>query len=337
MSGLEFGHPWVLLLLPLAVLPFLGKRRGAIPMSSLSCIPDDPVGRGIEIAWKWTTAICLLLITLAMADLALPQSQVSRTGTGAEILMLVDRSRSMDTRMLPDNWRSIDPLKLSYQVFDHGPVKSQVARDVLSRFVAHREADRFAVMFFSSNPLAVMPFTQDHDSVQAAIRAGGIGRGLSDTAMGRALLAAIQEFAKRTYSGSRVILLISDGGTQLDELTRKQIAEGLSRNRIALDFLYLRSYNGHALDADGPGMEAIPEVALHRFFQTLKSPYRAYQAEVPEDFAKAIADVGSLQNAPLDYAETVPRVELRRPVLAAAALCCAALLAFRLRLRERWT
>jgi mxaC protein len=336
MIGLDVGFPWALLLLPVAALPLLGPSRGALPLSSLTWVPDDRLGQAVERAFRVVAAGSLALMVLALADVGLPQSQIARTGHGAEILMVMDRSRSMDNRMLPDNWRSIDPLRLSYQVFDHGPVKSQVARDALLRFVDGRAADRFGLMFFSSNPLTVMPVTQNHAAVQAAIRAGGVGRGLSDTAMGRALLAAIQEFAKRTYSGSRVLLLISDGGAQLDDMTRKQIADGLSRQKISLVFLYLRSYNGHALDTQGPEVEAIPEVALHHFFQSLSSPYRAYQAEVPEDFAKAIAEIGALQNAPLDYTETVPRIGWRRPLMLLAAAGCAALLALRLSLMGAW-
>ena len=33
-----------------------------------------------------------------------------RTGRGAEILVLMDRSRSMDDNMLTSDWRQLDPL-----------------------------------------------------------------------------------------------------------------------------------------------------------------------------------------------------------------------------------
>jgi mxaC protein len=272
-------------------------------------------------------ALALASIVLALAGVSRPQTQAVRIGRGAEVLILMDRSRSMDDRMLPDDWRSVDPLTLRFQVWDHGPVKSKVARDLLSQFVARRQEDRFALMFFSSNPLNVMPLTQHQDVIQAAITAGGIGRGLADTNMGRALEAAIDQFEGRPYSGSRIILLVSDGGAKLDEDTRRRIASGLARNRIAVYFLYLRSYNGHRLDSAEPGSEEVPEVALHRFFQTLKTPYRAYQSEVPEDMTRAVADVAAQQNLPLEYLEQIPRRDYSRPLLGLAALACAMLLA----------
>jgi len=35
----------------------------------------------------------------------------------------------------------------------------------------------------------------------------------------------------------------------------------------------------------------VPEVFLHRFFGSMGTPYRAYEAEDPESLQKAIADV----------------------------------------------
>ena len=140
---------------------------------------------------------------------------------------------------------------------------------------------------------------------------------------GRALLAAIAEFDQRAYTGSRIVLLVSDGGAQLDVPTRQRIAAGLQRNRIALYWLYLKSVNGPVLDASAPlGDGSSPELALHRFFVSLATPYRAYQAEEPAQLAQAIADVGRQQNLPFDYAEQVPREDHSRTLLALAAGCC---------------
>ena len=262
--------------------------------------------------------------------------QMLRTGHGAEILVLMDRSRSMDDKMMPSDWRTIDPLSLRYQAASRGPQKSQVARDLLSRFVSERRHDRFALMFFSAGPLRVVPFTQHDAVVQAGIAAGGNGRGLSETDVGRALLAAIAEFDQRAYTGSRIILMVSDGGAQLDEPTRRRIAAGVQRNRVALYWLYLKSVNGPTLDAPAPQDGSSPELALHHFFVSLPAPYHAYQAEVPEDLAQAIADVGRQQNLPFDFAEQVPRRDYSRGFIAAAAACCLLLLLCRTLLLRSW-
>jgi mxaC protein len=163
-----------------------------------------------------------------------------------------------------------------------------------------------------------------------------VGRGLSDTDVGWAMIAAIREFDQRPYSGSRMILLVSDGGAKLDDETRHDIQAGLLRNRIALTWIYLRSVNGPDFTRSQQD-ESRSELALHRFFQTLQTPYRAYQVQTPEDLGQAIADVGKRQNFPLDYLERIPREDFSRHCLAAAALCCVVLLGYRSMQLRGWT
>jgi mxaC protein len=325
---LDFSHPWVLLLMPLAALALLRARSDALLFSYLPWLPSDYAGR----VAGWLRKACALLaiasIVLGLSDPGRPRTQVARTGRGAEIVILIDRSRSMDQRMLPSDWRTIDPINRTQQAWHRGPQKSKTARELLSNFVTQRPEDRFSLMFFSGGPLPVVPFTQHADVVQAGITAGGTGPGLSSTDVGRALLAAIAEFDAREYTGSRAILLVSDGGAQLEPQVRRRIAAGLTRNRIALYWLYLRSINGASLDTDDPQAGAIAEVAMHRFFQSLTTPYHAYQASEPRDLAQAVTDVGRQQNLPLDYLERIPRRSYGRGCFAFAAFCCLMLQAF---------
>jgi mxaC protein len=272
--------------------------------------------------------LALASAIVALAQPGRPQTQVQRTGKGAEILVLLDRSRSMDDRMLPANWREIDPSVLLHHL-GRGPQKAKVARELLSQFVARRPDDRFSLMYFSNRPLSVVPFTQHDPVMQAGIAAGGVGRGLADTDVGRALTAAIAQFDQRAYSGSRIMLLVSDGGANMDDETMRLIRTGLARNRIALYWIYLRSYNSAKLDSTEARWENAPEMALHRFFQTLQTPYRVYQAEDPESLSRAVADVERQQNLPLDFLEQIPRQDYSRIFIAVAAFSCAMLLLYR--------
>ncbi|NML45570.1 VWA domain-containing protein [Ramlibacter sp. G-1-2-2] len=326
---LAFAQPWALVLLPLALLPLLAARRDALAFSHLPWLPADRAGTVLGWVSRVLAALAILATALALAGPQRPESFVQRTGRGAEVVLLIDRSRSMDERMVPADWRTIDPLNLRYQAQSRGEPKGKVARELLARFVAERRDDRFSLMFFSTNPIRIVRFTQHDAVVQAGITAGGIGRGLSDTEVGRALAAAIAEFDQRAYTGSRIVLLVSDGGARLDAATRQRLRTAALRNRVALAWIYLRSVNGPKLDTPGEAAEAVPEVALHRFFQTLPGGYRSYEAEDPAGLARAVADVGRQQNFPLDYSERVPRRDLTRVALAFAAVCCALLLALR--------
>lgn len=337
MSGeLDLLHPWLLLLLPLALVPLLRRRRESLGFSHVAWLPRDRVGRVAGWLLRGCAVLAIASGIVALAGLGRSQLEVTRTGEGAEILVLMDRSRSMDDKMLPANWRTIDPLsRLAH--LSRGRPKAEVARTLLSEFVARRPADRFALMFFSTRPLNAVPFTQHDEMVQAGIAAGGTGRGLSNTDVGRAVLAAIDEFEPREYSGSRIILLVSDGGAFTTQNVQDRIRAGLQRNHISLYWIHLKSYNSPDLNSKEPGSERAPEVALHRFFLTLPTPYRVYEAESPDDLARAVADVEREQNLPLDYVEQFPRADYSRSFIIVALLACAVLLAERLFAIRSWS
>ena len=112
----------------------------------------------------------------------------------------------------------------------------------------------------------------------------------------------------------------------------------LLRNRIALYWLYLRSVNSPNLETQEPDAEAVPEIALHHFFQSLPTPYRAYQAEEKGDLERAVADVGKQQNFPLDFAEQIPRRDFSWACgLLSAARACALLLVHRVLQLRSWS
>jgi len=337
IDGIDFLHPWLLALLPLALLPLVARGADALPYPHLGWLPPDPLGHAAGLLLRILTALLIACLVIALAAPGEAEKVETRTGRGAEILLLIDRSRSMDEHMLPDDWRTLSPYDIRHQTLSRGQIKSQAARELLSSFVAQRPDDRFAVSFFSASTLHVVPFTQHDEAVQAGITAGGVHRGLSETDVGRALISAIARFDRRPYSGSRIILLVSDGGARLDEDTRQAIRAGLERQRVALYWLYLKGFNRPELDMPGEASDAIPEVALHRFFASLPTPYHAYQAESPEDLAAAVADVGRQQNYPLDFEERVPRRDHSRGFVAAGLLLGALLLVLQRFRLERWT
>jgi mxaC protein len=316
-----FEHSALLWLLPLALLPWMaGAGRDPARYSALSLLGTDRASRWIGRLLRACASIAIAALVIALASPRSPESTIDTVGRGAEIVVLLDRSLSMDQ---PFGKPSNAVLDLS------GPTKAQVAQRLLAQFARQRTDDEFALVLFSTLPLPVLPFTQDQEAIQAAVGATGTSRALGDTDVGLGLLAAAAYFDRRVYAGSRVVVLISDGGAQLDPVARAQITDEFLRKRISLYWLYIRSRFGPGLMAadhvDSPADDAIPERALNRFFRSLKTPYRLYEAENAEALQRAIADLGRLESGPLELHVLRPGRDLRAWPLALALTAVAAL------------
>jgi mxaC protein len=330
--GFDLLQPLWLLLLPLAALPLLRRRRDTLRFASVGWLPADPWGRAAGFLWRGFACSAMLGAVIGLAGPGVSGTQVLRTGKGAEVLILMDRSSSMDANQLSKNVKSGGQFNASR------PTKSQVVRELLSDFVARRADDRFALMTFSTSTMLVAPFTQDHATVQAGLKATAVGRGLPDTLMGRALLAAIDQFDGRPYSGSRIVIVVSDGGAKLDDAQRRRIAAGLARHRIGLYWIYIRS-SPNSPDLTQPvsgALDSEEELALHTFFKSLATPYRLYQTDDSEAMASAMAEIDRQQNFPLSYYQRVPRLDHSTGFFLAALLCCLGLLACRAIQLQRW-
>jgi mxaC protein len=328
MDGLllRFTVPWLLLLLPLATWPWLPRAHSHASHPWLQLLPADPAGEWLHRAVRTLASLTIVALVLAIAQPYRAEYPVERIGRGAEIALVLDRSRSMDQAFAyvpqPGQVQNLLDLSISRSAADEKerPSKGLAARRILSGFVAERREDRFSTQFFSTLPIPVHDFTSKQEVVQAAIAAGSVGRGLADTDIGQAVLRALESFADRTYRGSRIILLVSDGGDYIDPETRARIGNSMRDLRVSIYWIYIRSPYAPKLDEsanreiypDDPIREAYmrPEAFLHRFFASIGVPYRSYQADDPKSLAGAIADVGRLENLPIAWVDTVPRREL---------------------------
>ena len=335
MNALGVTHGWALALLPLAALPLLRLPAVAIPYSWLGLVPEDPVSRWLHRTLRAAGALTIASLALAASGLHRPAYEVERIGRGAHMVLLVDRSTSMDRPFAMQG--VVDPAAQG----GHRS-KGEVARRLLSEFVAERHDDLFGMVVFSTFPIPVLGLTDHHEVVTAAIAAGNVGRGLAETDIGSGLEQALEYFEGQPYTGARIVVLVSDGAGEIGLTARLRIAHLMRRLRVSLYWIYIRSAYGPVIfDADdspnattggaattgdaaatdtagatgatgatgtGAGMMMMtPERALHDFFSRMGASYRAYTAESPEGLEQAIADVNRLQNLPVRYRETVGR------------------------------
>jgi mxaC protein len=345
---MRFDEPWVLLLLPLAALPFVVRSASPLANAWLAFAPRDRLSTALGVALRMLSALAIAALLFALAGPYRPEYSVERVGRGAEIVLVLDRSRSMDQGFAPGRpppgARGTGPEALDYY-FSQAPArlreaKGKVARQLLAEFTAQRPQDRFALVVFSTLPMRVLDFTARQEMIQAAIAAGNIGRGLSETHIGRAIEAALSLFEGRAYTGSRILLLVSDGGDRLDPDSREHLAHLLRRHRVAIYWLYLRSANSPGLtlaeDDSSAAAESVPEKLLHQFFESLQTPYRSYEAGTSEALQQAMDDVNRLENLPITTHELVPRRELAPWAHGLALLAVLLLLAARVLELRKW-
>jgi len=345
---MRFDAPWALLLLPLALLPLWAGAGTALASAGIASMPRDRSSSLLTGLLRLTAVLALAALVVGIAGPYRPEVPVERVGRGAEIVLVLDRSRSMDQGFAglrsPSTVVGTGPEALDYyskqRAREAQASKGRVARQLLSDFARQRPEDRFAMIVFSTVPIPVLGFTQKPDLIHAAINAGNIGRGLSETNIALALQSALTMFEGRPYTGSRIVLLVSDGGDRLDKDARQRITELAQRYRVAFYWIYIRSPRSPGLmpgQSEPPGTaEAVPEFFLHRFFESLEVPYRAYEADNAEDLQRAIADVNRLENLPISYVDTLPRLDLSGYADAAALAAVLLLLAANLVEIRRW-
>jgi len=334
---LSFAHPWLLCLLPLALLAWLPGTAHELRNAVIALMPRDRASTWLQGGLRAVAMGALASVVIGLGGPYRPAYTIERVGKGAEIVLVLDRSRSMDQGFAGGRNgaapRGTGPEALDYyarlgNARERDP-KGRVARRLLAEFTAKRPDDRFGMVVFSTVPMRVLDFTQKQEVIQAAIAAGNIGRGLSETNIALALESALSFFEDRPYTGSRIVLLVSDGGDKLDPAARERIRELVRKHRVAIYWIYLRSLNSPGLTLETneapSNLEVVPEYVLHRYFESLGSPYRAYEAENPAAVQKAIADLNRLENLPIVYRDLVPRRDLA-PVAHGVALACVLLL-----------
>ena len=94
--NLEFAHPQWLWLLPLAALPWL-RRSGRDQVHPwLALVPPDRFSTVVDWTVRLAGSLLIAAALMAIAGLQRKEQPFERISRGAEIVVLLDRSRSMD-------------------------------------------------------------------------------------------------------------------------------------------------------------------------------------------------------------------------------------------------
>jgi mxaC protein len=320
--NLALSAPAVLALLPLALLPLLLSAQRSQSYPSIEGIEADPLSVVIDWVLRLAGAIAITALILGIGGLHRLGRTIEKTGEGAHIVLLIDRSSSMDNTFAG---RAPEGGEES---------KSRAARRLLKAFVLGRDHDLVGVAAFSTSPMHVLPMTEHKEAVTAAVDA--MDRpGLAFTNVGRGLALALDMQEADTSPAARVIVLVSDGAAVIDRKVQETLRAAFARRPINLYWLFLRTEGTPGISTvPAPGEEdtpqAMPERHLDKFFKSLGITYRAFEAENPEAVEHAIAEIGKLERSPITYYERIPHEDLKSRAFAVALAALLVLLAGKL-------
>lgn len=321
--NLALATPWVLALMPLALIPLVLSANRPESYPSIDAIERDPLSTVVEWILRIAGSIAIAALILGIGGLHRLGQSVEKTGEGAHVVLLIDRSSSMD-----NNFAGRPP--------EGGEEsKSAAAKRLLKDFIEERDHDLVGVAAFSTSPMFVLPMTDHKDAVLAAIDA--IDRpGLAFTNVGRGLALALDIQEADPSPAARAIVLVSDGAAVIDREVQELLRKAFARRPLNLYWLFLRTQGTPGINAkpergqrDSP--QALPERHLNIFFKSLDvNTYRAFEAEDSEAVEKAIDEIGRLERQPITYIERIPHEDLKGRAFGAALAALLVLLAARL-------
>lgn len=316
--NLAVNTPWALTGLVLALLPLFNSGMRTSPTPWMALIPADTLSTVVVFCLRLCAVAAIAGLVLGIAGLHSTEQRRERIGHGAHIVLLLDRSSSMDNTFAGRAPNGSDESKAT------------AARRLLTDFVEQRQTDLIGVAEYSTSPLFVMPLTENKDAVQAAIAATATPA-LGFTHVSKGLGMAISFFEQQPVTGSRIVLLVSDGAAAIDHDSEQKLREWFRKQQVRLYWIFLRTANSPGIfdqpeDSRDDNAQAMPELYLHKFFSSLGSPYQAYEAESPDALKQAIADINQLENLPMHYFERIPKQDLSAVCYSVAAFLLLVLL-----------
>ena len=324
---MTFSFPWVLWFMPLAFIPLIFKETSLQYYSWNEMIPKDRLSSIIAIILKFIATLILIMIIIGLSGPHSRQKEIEKTGIGAQIGLVLDRSASMD-----DPFAGNDQTKV-------GEIKSAAAARLIIEFVQSRANDMIGMVTFSNSAMYVLPLTDNKNAIISAVRATA-GNALFQTNIGSGLTTGAELFNKVPDSGSRAVILLSDGGGRIDAATQEKIKDWFGRFKISLYWIVLRQPGGISIfntSFKAKEDEALPpQIELNEFFKTLPSPFQAYEAEDPKTLQKAIEDINQKEKKPIKYFEKIPGQDYSTHCFVTAALLMIALLTLKLIEVKSW-
>ncbi|MFA6041711.1 MAG: vWA domain-containing protein, partial [Methylophilus sp.] len=274
---------------------FLYKSQQGHLYSSLEMITKDRVSDIANLIVKIMTALILLSIILAIASPQGASKTEQRLGKGAQTVFVIDRSVSMDHPFAGES--------ISGRAAE---IKSAAARRLITHFIDSRPDDMMGVVGFTNSALYGMKITSNRDAIHAAINAA-TGSALNQTNIGAGITQAASLFDSIESSGSRAVILLSDGAGKLSLRVKYKIRQQFLAKKLNLYWIVLREPDDISIfSKTAYADENAPDsIMLDRFFSSLKIKYKAFEADNPTALQSALQYIDSKEKNMIQYSVEV--------------------------------
>jgi Ca-activated chloride channel family protein len=310
---------WFLLLLPFLAWS-LQRRLARTPALRLGhaglydSLPDTARARVARLL-PW---LRLLVIALALLALARPQELAREAGVksrGVDLMLTLDLS----TSMLAEDARA-EPPRIN---------RLNMAQAVIKDFLAGRPGDRIGLMAFAARPYPASPLTLDHAWLQATVarlKAGDIEDG---TALGDALLAALNRLRGKAPDQRRhqAVILVTDGRSNAGATPPELAAAAAASLGIRVHAIGIGAAGPAVIPIENPlGGILYRRVRADLDEATLQAVAartggRYFRADDPAMLARVFREIDQLEKAPIEEkARNIWREWFAIPLLAAFCL-----------------
>lgn len=287
-------YPLWLVLLPLSVLPFLVSISDKTAISNIKIIEQDHISKKITILCRSIMSLIIFLMVIVLANPWSKSTSITEIGKGAQIVFLIDRSVSMSKPFIGDDNNKSE-------------IKSLATRRILKNFISQRPSDMIGIVGFSNSALYASKITKNRDYTFAAIDAA-TGSSINQTNIGSGITSGLFMFSEIETTGSQALVLLSDGAGKISKRVKQRIAEMLNEKKINFYWIIIREPNDVSLFSGNTYLEGREPtvIKLDKFFKTLNTEYKAYEAENPDALSSAIADIDQKEKKPIKIERDIP-------------------------------
>lgn len=221
---LTLANPWLLALLPLPALvwwlaPARRETQQGLVVPFLTRLAEQSGRRPVQGAvilhgglWHWVTVgLCWLMVIVALARPQIIEPPVTKDIPLRDLVLAVDLSGSMATKDFKNTQgQTVDRLT--------------AVKSVLDDFLAKRQGDRVAMIFFGSAAFVQAPLTDDLKVCRQLLDEAQVNMAGPQTVFGDALGLAINLF-DRSQVKQRVLIALTDGNDTASQVPPPKAAQ----------------------------------------------------------------------------------------------------------------